>query len=181
MVKSWSYVTQSFNINNACFYWSSSCQQWWLLYTPNRDDFWWASVLLPDNATYQKLSQYDEIQTYSNIIFNHPAFFQEKYKINIFNSLPTWALATNLTNDLLKYGFYIPKIKSIWNTWKIYTNSVVYYNGIDENSETLKVIAEMFPNIKFEKNNGVKYAKELDTKIEIIIWQDYKKTLFNNI
>lgn len=169
------YKTQSFNINNSCYYWTVTCEKWGFLYNPDRNLFGWASVLLPRWGSVSKITKYDEINKYSSIIFNYPLFFQENYKINIFNSLKINFLASEFADKLKLYWFNVPEKNSIWNTKEIHKESIIYYNNIDKNSETLKILKDLFPKIKFEKVEWPKYAKELDTQIEIIIWEDYKE------
>jgi LCP family protein required for cell wall assembly len=165
------YKIISSNLNDSCFYWSDTCSKWWFLYTPNRSYFWWMSVLLPNWTNSEKLNNYSTLQKYINIVFNYPNFFKENYKINIFNSLKINHLAWSLSNDLIKYWFNIPKINSIWNTDKIYNKSTIFYNWIDENSTTIKLLKQ-FTNAIFIKTDFPKYSKDW-ANIEIIIWEDY--------
>jgi LCP family protein required for cell wall assembly len=174
-IKSSQYEIQSFNLNDSCFYGSLECEKWWILYVPNREFFWWASVLLVEETDKFNLSKYKIIHKYTDLIFNHPKLFKENYKINVFNSLKISFLASILADEIKKYWFYIPKYNNIWNTKKVYEKSIIYYNNINENSETIKALKKFFPEIGFQKINGPKYSKELDTKIEIIIWKDYLK------
>jgi hypothetical protein len=174
------YKTLSFNLNDSCFYGSSSCSTWWLLYVPNREYFWWASVLLIEWTDKNNLSNYTSLYKYANLIFNNQWFFEENYKINIFNSLNVNFLASLLSDKITKYWFYIPKINGIWNTKKTYEKSIIYYNDIKENSQTIQALKDFFPKAIFEKTKAPKYAKELDTKIEIIIWKDYQNIFYIN-
>lgn len=179
-LKTSNFKLQSFNLNDSCFYWSNSCSKWWLLYVPIRDYFWWASVVLPEWADVNNLSEYEIIHKFANLIFNNPDLFQENYKINILNSLKVNYLASLLTNEIKKYWFNIPEEKSIWNTKIIYEKSIIYYNKIDEKSKTIQALKNFFPEIIFEKINLPKFTTESDINIEIIIWQDYKK-IFNGV
>jgi len=163
----------SSNLNNSCFYWSPVCEKWWFLYTPDRNIFGWMSVLLPSKSNWRDISKYDDIKKFSDLIFNNPDFLIENYKINIFNSLKWWKYASEVAWNLEKYWFNIPKTNSVWNTNKeLYEKSIIYYNDIPDSSETLKVLKKLI-NIPAERINFPKYSKENDTKIEIIIWNDY--------
>ena len=177
-LKTSNYTIQSSNINDSCFYWTDSCEKWWFLYTPNREYFWWAAVLLANWTNVNDLSNYEILHKYTNLIFNYPKLYEENYKINIFNSLKINFLASIIADEIKKYWLNIPKINSIWNTKEIYEKSVIYYNNIDINSETIKVLKNFYPKIEFIEIKWNKYSKELDTKIEIIIWNDYKE-IFN--
>lgn len=165
----------SWNLNNTCFYWSPRCEKWWFLYTPDRNMYGWMSILLPSLATWKNISEYGDIKKFSDLIFNNPDFLIENYKINVFNSLKWWKYATDVAWNLWKYWFNIPEKNSVWNTNKeLYEKSLIYYNDIPETSVTLNVLKNLL-NIPAERINLPKYSKENDTKIEIIIWDDYLK------
>ena len=168
---SWDFNIISSNINDSCFYWSDSCAKWWFLYTPSREIFWWMSVLLANWTNIENLNNYKKLHKYTELVFKNPELFKEKYKINIFNSLKVNHLAWILSNDIVKYWFNIPPVKSIWNTKEIYEKSVILYNNIDENSATIKALKKFF-KWEFKKTEYPLYSKD-DAVIEIIIWKDY--------
>lgn len=179
-VKSSELKLQSFNLNDSCFYWSENCVSWGFLYTPNREFFWWASILLPEWADVNNVSNYNEIHKYTNLIFNNSDLYTENYKINVFNSLSINYLASLVADELAKYWLNIPSENSIWNTKTLFTESIIYYNNIEEDSKIIQTLKDFFPNIKFEKSEWVKFTQELDVSIEIVIWEDYKD-VFNQI
>ncbi len=174
-LKTADFSLQSFNLNDSCFYWSSTCTKWWLLYIPNREYFWWASVLLPYWTDVNNLNNYDIVHKYTNLIFNNSDLYQENYRINIFNSLKINFLASLVADDIKKYWLNVPELNSIWNTKIEYENSIIYYNNILDDSKTIQALKDFFPDIKLEKKEWAIYAKELDINIEIIIWKDYKE------
>lgn len=161
----------SSNLNDSCFYWSTTCTKWWFLYSPNRDLFWGLSVLLANWTNVNNLSNYKILNKYSNIVFNYPWIFVENYKINIFNWVKIRNLALELSNDLIKYWFNVPEVKSIWNTDKIYEKSIIYYNNIEENYTTINALKNLF-NWEFIKTEKPLFSKD-NAQIEIIIWEDY--------
>jgi len=130
------------------------------------------SVVLAEWTNIEKLNNYWLIHKYTNILFNSPEILTENYKINIFNSLKVNNLAWKLSNDIVRYWFNIPAKNSIWNTKKIYTKSIIYYNNIEEDSITLRVLKSFF-TWEFIKTEYPKYSKS-GAKIEIVIWEDYK-------
>lgn len=166
-----SFKIVSSNLNNTCFYWSSNCSKWGFLYTPNRDLFSGASVLLAEWGSISKLNDYENIQKFSNIVFNYSWIYVENYEINIFNSVKKGNLAWELGNEIFKYWFNIPERNSIWNTKNHYEKSVIYYNNISANSETIKGLKSFF-DWEIIKTDLPKYSKT-GAKIEIIIWDDY--------
>jgi len=167
----------SFNLNDSCFYWTDICDTGWFLYDPDRSSYNGAAVLLPYWVDKNNLNNYKSLHKFTNLIFNHRDIYKNKYKINVLNSIKVNFLASEVADSIKKYWFNIPKVNSIGNTWKYFKNSTIYYNGISENSETIKVLKKFF-SWKFEKKSTVVYWNENDVKIEIIIWEDYKK-VFN--
>jgi hypothetical protein len=165
----------SFNLNDSCFYWADNCQRWWFLYTPPRDEFGWASVVIPNTATSSKVSDYSDILRFTNVIFNYPQIFAQSDKINIFNSTKVSGLATLWGNFLTKYWFTIPERDSVWNTsWVKYDKSIILYNNLAEDSKTLESLKLFFLQTEFKKVEKPMYSTDPSTKIEIIIWKDYK-------
>lgn len=162
----------SYNINDSCFYGSNTCEKWGFLYIPERALYNWMSVLLLDSTDKEDLNNYSDFQVYTNRIYNNQEFFIENYEVNVFNSLKVNHLAWILSNDIVKYGFNIPKYNSIWNTPTTYSGSTIYYNNISEESETIKYLKEFF-KWDFIETTQPKYSKVPSTKIEIIIWEDY--------
>ncbi len=167
----------SFNLNDSCFYGTDLCMPGWVLYIPERGYFWWASVLLPYWTEKWKLNNYESLQKFTDLIFNSREIYIEKPKINVFNSLKVNFLASETADMFKKYWFNVPDYNSIWNTWEKYENSIIYYNWIEENSETIKSLRKFF-SWKIEKKDKMVFAKEEDVKIEVVIWEDYK-SVFN--
>lgn len=165
----------SFNLNDSCFYWAPSCQRWWFLYTPPRESFWWASTLLPNTSTTYKVDDYTDILRFSNLIFNYPKVFDENTKINVFNSTKIWWLASIWASYITKYWFNVPENDSIWNTaWEKYDKTIILYNWIDEKDDTIAALKLFFLQTEFRKVEKAMYSKYPDTKVEVIIWKDYK-------
>lgn len=163
----------SSNLNDTCSYGWADCQKGWFLYVPERSLFWWASVLLPEWATTWNISNYSEIQKFTNVIFNQREIYTENYIVNIFNATKISNLARTIAAGFYKYGFNIPDHNSIWNTKGTpYPKTVILYNNIDENSVTLKAIQHFF-NAPLQKTEMPLYSSDPNTKIEIILWDDY--------
>lgn len=163
----------SSNLNDTCSYGWADCQKGWFLYVPERSLFWWASVLLPEWATTWNISNYSEIQKFTNVIFNQREIYTENYTVNIFNATKISNLARTIAAGFYKYGFNIPDHNSIGNTKGTpYPKTVILYNHIDENSVTLKAIQHFF-NAPLQKTEMPLYSSDPNTKIEIILWDDY--------
>lgn len=161
----------SFNLNDSCSY-GGICFKWGFLYVPSREYFHGMSVLIPQKSDYTNIENYEDIQRYANFIFNNREIYEENLEINIYNSTKVWSLARYFANGLFKYGFNIPD-KSIGNTkTDIYPATTIFYNWIPDDSVTLKAVQELLkaPVKKVEK---ALYSDSIDTKIEIVIGDDY--------
>ena len=162
----------SYNINDSCFYGSNTCEKWGFLYIPERAIYNWMSVLLLNETDKENLSNYSNFHRYTNRIYNNQEFFIENYEVNVFNSLKVNHLAWILSNEIVRYGFNIPRYNSIGNTPTVYPKSTIYYNNIPENSETIQYLKEFF-DWEFIQTDSPVYSKVPTTKVEIVIWQDY--------
>ena len=180
------YKILSFNINDSCFFGDPNCSAGWFLYVPQRELYWWASVLLPNTAYLWNISDYSQIKKYTNLIFNYPEIYKEKFKINIFNSTRTRWIAWDLANILTRYWLNIPKLHSIWNIRnKQYLKTTIYYNQEIRDSTTLKFLKEsMWEQVELIEVEQPVKAEEDNVKIEIVLWEDYSnifKNLKNNL
>ena len=165
----------SANLNNSCFYWSASCEKWGFLYTPDRNLFWGASVLVPNGSTWKNLSNYAEIQVFTRLFLNSPEIFKNNYQINIFNASKKYNIASELANILVKHWFNVPLKWSIWNTkGKEFLKTTLYYNWIDGDDETLQNIRQMLGISELQKTETPLYSTDINTKIEIILGDDYE-------
>jgi hypothetical protein len=176
------YKILSFNLNDSCFFGDPNCSAGWFLYVPQRELYWWASVLLPNTAYLWNISDYSQIKKYTNLIFNYPEIYKEKIKINIFNSTRIRWIAWDLATYFIRYWLNIPKMHSIWNIRdKIYSKTTIYYNWSIKDSFTLKFIKEsLWWDVELIEVNEPIKSKEDDVFIEIVLWQDYKK-IFKNL
>ncbi len=166
----------SLNLNNTCYYNSPNCSAWWFLYNPPMANFWWASVLIPNWTTWTKnLEKYDEIQKFSNFVFNYSDMFTEKQEINIFYTWSSKKIAWDLVEGLKQNWFSFPKKNYIWltETWS-YNNTTVYYNNIWENSKTLDALKTIL-NWEYKEINLPIFSKDPNTRIEIILWDDFNE------
>jgi len=171
------YSIISSNLNDSCFYGTENCEKWWFLYIPQRDLFGWASVLLLNGTQKWRISDYSSIQPYFDIVFNKTGVFSENYIINVFNGSGESFLASSMADNIKKYGFNVPAFNSIGNTNKIYENSVIYYNSVALDSQTIQALTELIPKVSFVETSYPKYAK-FDAQIEIVLWKDHAN-IFN--
>lgn len=180
------YDFYSSNFNDTCYSDNSICEKWWILYVPKRDLFWGSWVSLVNGSTSTSLSKYDVSEKYANIVLNFPKIEKENFEINILNGTKTpWAWA--FVNWLKKYWFNT-SFKNVWNAPESFDETIIYFNGISENSDTIKWLEKLF-KWKFEKTAQAKFSDNWEDleeaqntpKIEIVIWKDYfqDKKIFN--
>jgi len=109
-----------------------------------------------------------------NAIFNEREIFEDAYAINVFNSTKIPGLATNIADNLGRFWFNIPAQDSVGNIRdKEFKKSVLYYNSIEKDSTTLKNIKD-FLDIRMEEVEFPLFSDNIETKIEIVIWDDYE-------
>jgi LCP family protein required for cell wall assembly len=171
-IKWWEQTkTLSFNLNDSCYDWSPACSTGGLLYVPLREYFAGASVLLPNEATYLSLWEYEEFNDFSSFIFNASDIYTHPKDIVIYNTtrvpLYAWALASKLR----PYGFSIDAENGTQTLReKKFENSILYYNGIDTDDSTLLALEKYF-DIEMQKVESPVYSDE-NTRIEIILADD---------
>lgn len=168
----------SFNLNDSCFQSFALCDRGGFLYTPSRDLFGGASVLLPDGADAAKVSEYHDISRFANLVFNYPDMFLDPTEINVVNSTKQSGIANKAALFLKKYGFNVPDKDSIGSTKDPYSKTTVIYpwdsqgkTGVDPESTTLKAL-ELFVFADAEAVPSNKYAKTPGAKIEIVLGPD---------
>lgn len=170
----------AFNLNDSCFQGLAYCQQGGFLYTPMRNLFGGASVLLPDGATPEHLNAYADTSKFANIVFNYPEMFLENLEINIFNSTKVPGIAGNVALYLKKFGFTIPDKDSVGTTKDPYDKTQVFATWDEENkigipptSKTLEALS-LFIFAPQETVSANKYSKTPNPKIEVVLGKDYR-------
>jgi len=175
-IKDNNYKILSANLNDSCFQWDPHCKKGWFLYTPEREIYGWASVLLVWDSNINKINNYSKIEKYLSLIFDNPKIYKENIVISVLNSTKTSLLAWNLWFELRKYGINIPVNKfSITSLReKIFEKSIINYKKEVTNSETIKFLKENIWEFEFIEVEDLEYSLDIDSKIEIIIWKNYK-------
>lgn len=174
----------SFNLNTSCED-DSTCTTWWFLWTPNRDLFSGASVILPEWATPKAISTYDTIRKFANIVMNYPEVSLDKNEISIINSTKVSWLANRFALMLKKYGFNVPEKDSIWSTKDYTWKTEMYYKWDEKNkiwvspdSKTLEALSQ-FILCDQKPLDSLKFSKSPWAQIEIVLGTDYKLFLNN--
>ena len=108
------------------------------LYTPERQLYGGAFVLVPIDNSYEK------IQRFISMVFDFPEFFQEDASIQILNGTTRFGLASQLGQKLIPYGFNIQFYDNADK--KTYTTSHYYIHNPENTRITEEVIQQFFPN-----------------------------------
>ena len=155
----------SSTINTSCMK-NDECKKWWFLYYPQRRFFWWQSVLLPEWADKDNLSNFKKIKKYSDIVFNYPNLFKENYKISIFAKNKDKQDAIKLRQELKKYWLKINVLERIWN---IPETPIIPFHKGDENKKN-KITLEEYNKLKKQNIDIQKYLSKKDQKIKYSNW-----------
>jgi LCP family protein required for cell wall assembly len=142
--------------------WNTS---WGFLWTPPREDYWWAFVLIP----YSWEENYERIQLFTDLIINNREFTQTNFEI--LNWTNRWWLASKAWNRLWRYWF---KIENIWNQKEnIEKTQIIFYNSKIKSEIFKKFWDEIFPWVKIEFVDKIWYYEETNIDISIIIWSNF--------
>lgn len=130
-------------LDNTCFDAIRLCHPGGLLYTPDRELFWGASVLLPKKATPTNLSTYDQIQLFTSIITQYPRLLSE-FPITIVNASGKTNLALSVGLKLKSIGFPIDE-KQVRNQKEKAAKTFIRYNSliIKPENEVLRALSSL--------------------------------------
>ncbi len=165
-----------YNLNNEC-YWSI-CSAWAYLYTPSREYFGGASAVIPENATAQKLSVYDDIKRFVSFIFTFPDIRNDRYPINIITTKTNEKQAKRLLLEFQKMWLQMEPNNAILFTGWLDTSHINIYWNMDadigfspENLivKALKSIEETIPYISVSHNE---FITDKWPRIEIVLGKD---------
>lgn len=166
-----------YNLSNECT--GNICTPWAYLYTPAREYFGGASVVIPENASATRLSYYESIKRFTAFIYRYPNIRNERAPISIIVGKGKSGQAKLLVSTLSKMGINFDGKETIKElTGAVNTSHInIYWNtdakvGISEDStivQALKFIEEKIPYSLVEKNE---YITTDGPRIEIIIGND---------
>lgn len=164
----------SSTLNTTCIK-DDECNKWGFLFYPQRKYFWWQSVLLSGDSTYQNLWNYDKIHTYSNLIFNTPNIFRENFKISIFSNLENREDAFILRQELKKYWLKINVLEKIWFIPNNFITEKWWHwekKEIKNTAETNKLTLLEYNKLKKEGKLKNINTSSLEQKITSEIWKE---------
>jgi len=163
--------SKSFNLNDTCYAGSDSCIAGWLLYVPLREYFYWASVLLPNQAIAANPSEYNEIKEFSSLIFDTPdVVSNEDIKIEIYNASWISGYAREVASSLIPYWILVDDdalntLASSGTGWSV--GSKIYYNSLDPSTNILDYLEKKLWFDIIQKQSPL-YSED-SAQIEIIL------------
>ncbi|MDZ4216734.1 MAG: LCP family protein, partial [Candidatus Gracilibacteria bacterium] len=109
------------------------------LYTPEREQYGGAFVLIPIGKSY------DAIQRFTSLVFDFSNFFLEKASIQILNGTKRFGLARTASDELIPYGLNIQHLDNADR--KDYENTHYYIHHPENTRSTEEAIRYLFPQI----------------------------------
>lgn len=159
------------------------------LYTPDRERFGWASVLVTNWSTFGNLDFYDYTRNFGHVVAQNQWFLIEGARIKVLNGIDkTYAQqagkwtdghATQIAVKLKKYGFDIVGAENAPNTQ---TGTTVVISGTGEYDDTIQMLKKFFPidtvieDIPEPVQIGSWEFLEIDTDITVVLWNNYIDT-----
>jgi LCP family protein required for cell wall assembly len=134
-----------------------------LLYSPNREDYGGASVLVPQGDNL------NNIHRFTGILFNHPRVMLDKVPIEILNASGKYGIAEKVAYDLNRYGLNTEKINNYPGEKMGHTQ--VYYYDAATATETLGVLRNF---IDVNPEVGPVELQQRGFGITIVLGQDWK-------
>ncbi|MGE3341236.1 MAG: LCP family protein [Candidatus Altimarinota bacterium] len=139
------------------------------LYTPERQLYGGAFVLVPIGNTYE------DIQRFIALVFDFPEFFQEDASIQILNGTNRFGLAAQLGQKLIPYGFNVQRYDNADR--KDYTTTHYYIHKPEQTRVTDEVIQLFFPGA-IKMKGAPPAGINTDYDLSIITGQDLDLTQF---
>jgi LCP family protein required for cell wall assembly len=131
------------------------------LYTPLKELYGGAFVLVPVDNSYEK------IQRFFNIAFDYPRFFSEKASIEILNGTKKSGLAAQFGQKMIPYGFNIQHYRNAER--RDYSNTVYYIRHPEKTQTSEEVLKSFFPGAEKIKEDPL---TESDDDISIVLGED---------
>lgn len=168
------------NLSDSCLS-VTKCTPGSFLYAPSRELFGGSAVIIPENATVNKLSYYTDIRRYTDVTFRYPKLSREPHDIVIVYDPSVKYRAKEIAIGLAKYGFPL----ALEQTLTAATGSIekshinIYWhedlavgiNPLEERVQALKYFEEWLTQIIVTANE---YRRTNGPKIEIVLWKDAK-------
>lgn len=160
------------------------------LYYPSRELFGWASVMLPMNATVNKLDYYTEMQNFTKFITSQAKMVQDKTSIEVVSAIDPqiakekwfWKakFADQMAVKIKRYGFNAISTM-VWA--EASPKSTVVVNNLGDYTATLEALKVFVPDFEVyyntgnvqswwdENGNPITFVNGAD--IQLVLWNDY--------
>lgn len=166
-----------YNLSNECV--GIKCTAGAYLYTPSREYFGGASVVVPENASATKLSYYDDIRRFTGFVFRFPDIRKERYPISIVAGKGKSNQAKLIISTLGKLGVNFDDKKTLTEATGSIENSHIniYWNeeaaiGTPLSSPIITALKFLEEKIPYSTVIHNEYVTTDGPRIEIIIGND---------
>lgn len=144
---------------------------WCFLYYPDRAQFWWASVILPQWAKAWNISYYKYIHDFAYIVIYNQDFLNENAEIRILNwvdrKISKKAHASDLAVTLKNNWFNVTQVE---NASQPQDKNVIYVNWTWSYENTISTLRMLF-NI----DEVLTWSNTYWDNITIVVWNNYVK------
>lgn len=131
-------------LDNSCYEALRLCHPGGLLYTPDRELFGWASILLPRKATVSNIAAYGPIRTFVQIVTSFPTISHQQ-PLAVVNASGATFLASSVALKLHSIGFPVTE-DGIKNQKEKVEKTFLRYNStiIQPNNPLLEWLSLIF-------------------------------------
>jgi LCP family protein required for cell wall assembly len=145
------------------------------LYTPPRDQFGGASVLLPISIPEYPVT-WKQLQTLTELLFKHRDLHLQDLRFAVLNSDAPSGSATKLATELIRYGFDVPAIENAPGE-KRATSTIAPL------TEAQKPLAEFFSKLLNLPIGPLPegLTEDLRAPVVIVLGTDYRYTPFQDL
>jgi hypothetical protein len=157
------------------------------LYTPDREWFGGASVLVTNGSSFSDLDFYDYTRNFGHVVAQNQWFLIEWARIKVLNGIDksyaqqagkgTDGHATQVSVKLRKYGFIISGAENAPSTQ---TGTTVIISGTGDYDETILMLEKFFPIDEVIENipepvqvGSGEQLVEIDTDITVVLGNSY--------
>ena len=152
---------------------------WCILYSPNREDFGGAAILLPSGATNTKVSTYTQTEQFAYINVRNPQFLLEHANIWLLNAIDTKSakaigspngITSRLAARLKQFGFHIIDVD---NTPKKQQRTTLLVGGTGDYSQTITLL-KLFVDFDVQKVIPSEYVGRMsDAELMLLVGDDF--------
>lgn len=164
-----------------------SMQAWCFLYPVDSSQFWGMSWLLPVWADIWKISYYDPIRSFSEIVAHNQWYLNESWAVRIYNAIDkAYAkkfsykdeIANKLWSKLKRFGF---NIIGVDNAPKSSSGTIAIITGTGDYKKTIETLRLFFPINEVEINPATVdlSGNTLPNTIDIYIWNTFLDIFWN--